>query len=258
MQVLILCAGRGSRLGAQFQSFPKCMVSVRGQSLLKRQISTFNRNRLDNITLVIGHAKDSFLSNTEKKVFNPHYANTNMVASLLIGLRSLSIKEDVLVSYGDICFTDENLRSLIGSVLAESDTDIHLAADKNWFNLWKQRMPNPLEDGESFQVGPDGMLQEIGKKIKSELEAPAQFIGLYLIKRKSVESLLELLNSMAIPTPTDSPIKDLYSTDLLNLLIEKGWKIEPTYISNGWIEVDTLSDVEVYESETDFDWLGNV
>jgi hypothetical protein len=234
------------------------MISVRGQSLLERQISTFNRNGLDNITLVVGHARDSFLSNTEKKIYNPYYANTNMVVSLLIGLKSLSIEEDVLVSYGDICFTDQNLRNLIDSGLEESDTDIHLAADKNWLNLWKQRMPNPLDDGESFQIGPHGMLQEIGKKITSELEAPAQFIGLYLIKQKSVESLLNLLNSMAIPTPTDSPIKDLYSTDLLNLLIEKGWNIEPTYISNGWIEIDTLSDIEVYESGTDFDWLGNV
>lgn len=258
MQILILSAGRGTRLGPKFQNFPKSMVRVRGHSLLERQIRTFNRNMLEDITLVVGHAKDSFLNTALKKVYNPYYATTNMVTSLFMGLQTLSFDEDVLVSYGDICYSDKILQDLIASGKKVSDTDIHLAADSNWFKMWEQRMPNPLNDGESFKVGPDGLLQEVGKSIRDRSDAPAQFIGLYLIKANRVEDLFNFLKLMADPTPFNSPIKDLYSTDLLNLLIENGWRIEPTYISNGWIEVDTLSDIEVYESNSDFEWLNNV
>ena len=36
-------------------------------------------------------------------------------------------------------------------------------------------------------------------------------------------------------------------TDLLQLLISSGWNVRPAFIDGGWIEVDTVSDLENYE-----------
>ena len=39
----------------------------------------------------------------------------------------------------------------------------------------------------------------------------------------------------------------MYMTDFLQYLINKGEKIKPSFIYSGWLEFDTISDIQTYE-----------
>ena len=39
----------------------------------------------------------------------------------------------------------------------------------------------------------------------------------------------------------------MYMTNLLQLLINSGWKITPAHVNHGWLEVDTVEDLNLYQ-----------
>ena len=49
--------------------------------------------------------------------------------------------------------------------------------------------------------------------------------------------------------------RNMFTTDLIQLLITEGWRVKPVLIYGGWIEVDTPSDLASYENDSYFDWL---
>jgi NDP-sugar pyrophosphorylase family protein len=44
-------------------------------------------------------------------------------------------------------------------------------------------------------------------------------------------------------------LAQLYMTDLLQILIDRGTHVQGVGISGGWLEVDTLDDLSVYEKQ---------
>ena len=41
----------------------------------------------------------------------------------------------------------------------------------------------------------------------------------------------------------------MYMTSFLQLLIDANWKIVPANVSHGWLEFDTVDDLETYEAQ---------
>ena len=39
----------------------------------------------------------------------------------------------------------------------------------------------------------------------------------------------------------------MYMTSFLQLLIDSGWNLVPANVKNGWLEFDTVGDIETYE-----------
>jgi choline kinase len=54
MRAILLAAGRGRRLGIDG---PKCLVRVRGRTLLERHLDAMERAGLDALTIVVGHGR---------------------------------------------------------------------------------------------------------------------------------------------------------------------------------------------------------
>ena len=75
-KVLILAAGKGSRLKELTNSMPKCMLDFRGKTLLERQISSFNKCGLKDISVVRGYKKNKINFNGLKYFNNNNYLNT--------------------------------------------------------------------------------------------------------------------------------------------------------------------------------------
>ena len=42
-------------------------------------------------------------------------------------------------------------------------------------------------------------------------------------------------------------LKKMFMTTLLQLLIDAGWIIMPARVNHGWLEVDTVEDLKLYE-----------
>ena len=54
MKCLILAAGQGKRIKQITKKFPKCLIKINKESLLKRQIRLLNSLNIKNITIVKG------------------------------------------------------------------------------------------------------------------------------------------------------------------------------------------------------------
>ena len=55
MQVIILAAGMGKRLGELTQNNTKCMIRVNGVTLIERVLDQFSKLKLNKVIMVIGY-----------------------------------------------------------------------------------------------------------------------------------------------------------------------------------------------------------
>ena len=149
----------------------------------------------------------------------------------------------------DIIFQKNVIQSLI-----DSKDEISLIIDKQWKRYWEKRFSNPLSDAESLIIE-NGYIIELGQKVNSYEKICGQYIGLMKFQKSGISLVKEhyqnakeqskngynILNDLI-------PFQKSYLTDFLNSLIKTKVKIKAVPITNGWLEVDTLSDLELYES----------
>ena len=108
MKVIILVAGRGSRLPKNISQRPKSLIKINNKSLIYRQIKIF---RSLNIKDIVGDRLQKHMFNflDFKNFIMKNWKTTNMVHSLIKADKWLK-KYDCLVTYGDIIFTDTSLK----------------------------------------------------------------------------------------------------------------------------------------------------
>ena len=112
MKAVILAAGRGTRLGSLTKTSPKCLLSIEDTNILSIQVKLFLKNNIKEIYVVTGFCEEKIKSENIIKINNIKYKDTNMVYSLMQVMPDI-INDDVIISYGDIIFTNSVLRSLL-------------------------------------------------------------------------------------------------------------------------------------------------
>src|SRR5688572_11531128 len=97
--VVVLAAGRGSRLGPLGDEIPKWLLEIGGRTIAERQLE--GAADATTFSIVTGHADatiSEFLQEhghpEVKTVFNPEWATLNNWYSLLVGLRALDLQSD--------------------------------------------------------------------------------------------------------------------------------------------------------------------
>ena len=105
MILVILAAGRGSRLKEKTKNTPKCLLKVGGNSIIDYNYPFIKKFK--KIIIVTGYKanliKAKFKNN--KKifcVFNNKYRTTNMVYSLFKAKKFIKKNEDLVICYSDI------------------------------------------------------------------------------------------------------------------------------------------------------------
>ena len=83
MRAVILAAGEGTRLRRSPLDRPKCLVELAGRPLLAWQIDALRARGVDDVTVVTGYRADQITRRDRRRVHNPRYDDTNMVASLM-------------------------------------------------------------------------------------------------------------------------------------------------------------------------------
>jgi len=237
-KAIILAAGTGSRLRPYTNDRPKGMVEVCGKPILEYQFETLKSAGIEDVIVVCGYKKDQIVARSIniRKVENPRWSETNMVYSLFCAKEWLS--GDVIVSYSDIIYQ----KSVLDKVLA-STSDIVISADKEFTRYWQLRLENPLDDVESFAINSRGCISDIGQKCTSLEVIEAQYIGLMRFQNLGLDALNKILFE-------HSKLKDfenMYMTDLLTHLIQKGHCLTPSYHDNNWLEIDTVDDLKLAE-----------
>lgn len=245
MKMIILAAGEGKRLRPYTNEIPKCMVKLAGRSLLSHQLETIEKCNIsmNDIAVVGGYKMDAFGEILVKKFNNVNYASTNMVTTLFCARDFMTHGEDLIISYGDIIYEDKVLKTLL-----DSDDSICVSADIDWERLWRLRMNNPLKDAETFIMDDELTIKELGKKPSSYSEIHAQYMGLIKIRGDMVSRFIDSYDNMDKQIIYDGQnFENMYMTSFIQYLIDAGWQVKASLIKNGWLEFDSVGDLECYD-----------
>ena len=236
MRAVILAAGRGSRLGSLSDDRPKCMVELANKPLIHRQIAALRRGGSSSIGVVRGYLGNRIAVDNVTFFENPRWAETNMVMSLAAAAPWLQ-SGSVLVSYADIFYSHEVIRDL-----AASPGDLVVAYDPRWKSLWTERFEDPLSDAETFQMDSQGNLTDIGRRPTCMDDVQGQYMGLLKFTPAAWSAVASLLAALD-PKQCDS----MDMTRLLRTLLNSGFPIATVGITGQWGEIDSSSDLELYE-----------
>ncbi|WP_214414767.1 phosphocholine cytidylyltransferase family protein [Sphaerisporangium fuscum] len=237
MKAIILSAGRGSRLGPATEDRPKCLVRISGRSLLDRQTAALRAGGAHDIAIVVGWRRESMADCGLPTFVNEDWATTSMVETLACAASWLK-REPVIVSYGDIVYSAATVRAL-----AASRTPIAVSYDPGWRALWEQRFDDPLTDAETFELGPGGLLRDIGGRPDSAENVEGQYMGLLRLTPDGWHELDHCRSEGAPPA---------HMTGLLQRVVRAGrMPIAAVPVVGPWYEFDHPADLDTGRAAVD-------
>lgn len=257
MKVIILAAGQGTRLRPLTDDRPKCMVEIKGKSIIERQLETMYQCGIaeENIYIVTGYRGDVLRDKFKERKFhfiqNENFETTNMVCSLMCAEHILEENDDIIISYGDIIY-----ESCVFEAILKAENDISVIVDDGWYAYWAQRCENPLDDAETLLYDAQDNLIEIGQKTSDLARVQSQYIGLMRYRGEGVKKVLDIArqakkrSEQGVPLwRTNRNYHKMYMTDLLQGLIDENNELKAVHINRGWFEVDDCEDLRVVESK---------
>ncbi len=241
MRAVILAAGEGTRLRPFTADRPKCLVELAGRPLLAWQLDALTAAGVDDVTIVTGYRADQITVGT-RRVHNPRYDDTNMVASLMCARDAFDGTDDVLVAYSDIVYEARLVEALTGSAAA-----VAVLVDREWRALWELRMADPLGDAETLRMDPDGRLRELGRKPSSYDDIGGQYVGLVRVRADVAPEWPRRYDALDPAGTYEGRDRDhMFMTAFLQLMIDDDVPVHAVTVDRGWLEVDTCEDLEVY------------
>jgi choline kinase len=242
-RAVILAAGFGSRLRPLTDHHPKCLTPLFGRTLLDRQLSVLRQAGVDDLTIVAGHMAEALRLPGLSHVVNADYARTNMVSSLFCARHLFDGSRDLLIVYGDIVFEPKVLAALTASA-----HDVAVVVDRGWRALWSMRMEDPLADASTMRIGKGGRILELGLRPTSLDEIEGQYIGLIRIAAGAQARVTAFHDGLHGADSYQGKDKaNMYMTTFIQLMIDAGFDVGAAFTDHGWLEVDSLGDLEAYE-----------
>ena len=230
MQLILLAAGRGSRLPLKFRTTPKCLIKINNKNLLEHNLDFYKK--FNSKYIVTGFKYKKILPFIKKNNFinfiNYKYKSTNMVCSLF--KVKPKNKESIVICYSDIVF-DKNIYQ---NLLPEKNIII---LKKNWIDVWKGRMnyKNITQDAEDVKIK-NKQLISIGNKIQQKFPK-YQYMGIIKLKSKDffmLKNFYEKINNNKIDM-----------TSFLNKVInERILKLQVSITNKFWYEIDNSKDIK--------------
>jgi len=238
IKAVLLVAGEGKRLHPYTLDRPKCMVEIDGVSLIDRQLSILKSEGVEDIVMIGGYKADMLKRKGIRLKVNPRFYETNMVWTLFSAEEEL--EGDLIVSYGDIVYSQIILKALLNS-----DADIAVTIDTEWESYWRERNENPLDDAETLRLREDGTISEIGQIPEKISEIEGQYMGLMKFSAKGLTQIKGVFHAaMENGQLLSKPVEMSYMTDLLQAAINSNISVMSVPINGDWVEVDTVADMQ--------------
>lgn len=236
MKAIILAAGRGSRMKDLTDERPKCLVELRGKSLLDWQLKALREAGITEIAIVTGYKRELLMGHGLVEFHNPRWAETNMMSSLACAAEWLEAASCV-VSYSDIFYDASAVTALMNC-----PAKLAVTYDANWLALWKRRFGDPLLDAETFRLKIDGTLAEIGNKPKTVEEVEGQYMGLLRFTPEGWGEVVRIRSAL----PAEQCDR-MHMTGTLQKVIEAGRvPVAAVPYRDEWGEVDSADDLAAY------------
>jgi choline kinase len=236
MQVIILSAGRGSRLLPLTTDLPKCLLPIGLTTVLGTQLDTLAKLGLKKVTVVTGFnahlVKNEIASRSQgpkvKTLFNPFFQVADNLASCWMARKHM--KSDFLLINGDTLFSPRVLET----VLKAPASNIAVTIDQK-----------DQYDGDDMKVTLDGTrLTAIGKTLTPQ-QTNGESIGMIRFMGEGADIFRnELKSLMRVEAGTSN-----WYLSVIHDLAQRGIDISTTNIKGAtWAELDTPEDFEICRS----------
>lgn len=226
MKVMILAAGRGTRISKRIGDIPKCTVDVGGEKLICRTVDMLRRYGIDDVAIALGYqhgvVSEAIAGKGVREYVNPFFHVTNSIASLWFALDFIEGDDDLIICNGDVFWTEEIYRTL-----AADKRDIVMLADRK-----------RVDDGDYFFRTQDGVLKEYGKQLTRD-HRDCEYVGAAKIGAAALPAFRQRLKEMI-----DAQQTDLWWENVLYSMVDE----RPIYVADVgdafWAEVDFIEDYQ--------------
>lgn len=244
IDLVVLAAGRGQRLGFRGMDMPKWLLDIGGTTVAERQLEAADRVRrgspgvVRSVNVVVGHAAAAIAAFAARRpwpeialVDNPSYDELNNWYSLLLALRALegTDADRVVVLNADLLASAE----WFAQFLRDSAT----ASAESLIAVDTARPPT----GESMKVsavaGSPNLLERVGKV---RVENPVgEYVGMFMARGATRQSLRATLETYV----GSEVAANHWYEHAIDQTAREGlrWVVWPTPDS-AWIEIDDEAD----------------
>jgi choline kinase/DNA-binding XRE family transcriptional regulator len=239
-KALIIAAGLGSRLKKHTTNLPKCMLDFGGKTLLQRQLDSYKKCGIKDISLVKGYKKEKINYKGIKYFENTDFKNNNILNSIFYAEKI--INGNIIISYSDILFD----ASVVQRTL-DSDHDISVVVDIDWRGYYVGRKDHPISEAENVIFNSNNEVEKIGKINTGNDDVHGEFIGMIKLSNRGTEIFKQHFNRLKKiywnkPFQRSKIFQKAYLTDFIQELVDIGVKVHCVIIESGWKEIDTVED----------------
>src|SRR5581483_1978708 len=110
---VIAAAGFEKQLLPLIQDKPKCLLDIKGKTILERQVAALNECNIKDIALIRGYKKEAIVLPNIRYYDNDRYEETGELYSLFCAENEM--KGRTIILYGDIIFETAVLEKLLKS-----------------------------------------------------------------------------------------------------------------------------------------------
>jgi len=236
MKLIILAAGKGSRLMPLTRNTPKMLIDLgNGMTLLETQLRNIEDSGvIDEVVIITGYCSEQVEAKLKnyhghlkiKTVHNPLYEVSNNLITLWIAKHEMN--GDFLITNGDNIFSPDVFEGLVKNY------------SKKGIYLTTRKKEKYYSDDMKIILGEEG-IERVSKSINNE-DANAESVGLVLI---SGEKNINLFRDSMEELVRDTAYTNKFWLEIFNRMSEKGIPIRFYEISgeNKWFEVDFHGDM---------------
>ncbi|MBE2319434.1 NTP transferase domain-containing protein [Solirubrobacter sp. CPCC 204708] len=233
--MVVLAAGRGSRLGALGDATPKWLLRVGARTLADRQLAGIRAagEAVASVSVVVGHAAEVIedtLDGSVRVIRNPQFETRNNWWSVLLALRELPQDGPVAILNADLLIDPEQ----IASFLSGPRDDGLMAVDL------EQRV---TDESMKVELRADGTIAKIGKV---GIDAPAgEYVGMLMAQGATLRAFRDQLEAFT----ADPACENEWYEGAIGRGAGEGvpWRVWPVR-SGGWVEIDDDRDLSAAEA----------
>lgn len=237
MKVLLLAAGRGTRISRYLSGNPKCTVDIGGEKLIRYTVDLFHKKGITDIGIVLGYRAEvirEVLSDKNVRFFyNPFYDVTNSIASAWFAKDFLAAADDTLIMNADVYLEEAMLDKILQTPLSPV-----MFADGT-----------RKEEADYKFKYTDGILEKYGKDLTGD-DISGEYIGIGRFSREFMPEFLAQLEEM-ISTQRHS----VWWENILYEMVGSRNVYVASLDGLFWAEVDYIEDYERILRHRGFDSL---
>jgi len=253
---IIPAAGFEKQLLPLIEDKPKCLLDIKGKTILERAVAALNEANIKEIAVIRGYKKEAIALPNIRYYDNDRYEDTGELFSIFCA--EPEMKGRTIVLYGDIIFDTTILEKLL-----KSTADFALIIDLAWRDhVDRGGAPSHLNPdlvtladppGSSylsrFVMGEDEhRIVKIGQHLPLD-QVHGEFIGMAMFSEKGTQAMRECYRSSqeryrSAAFHEARSVSKASFTDLVQELIDEGHRIDAVPVFKGWMEVDSFEEYQ--------------